>query len=157
MEEEVFYDYDDGHYKYKTPYGDLIISDYIPSSNVVGKYVWPNPYFKDMEEANTYSEKLDEILYDVLLDFSGSGIRMIYPENYIVSYQNSTIERLRTVSVEIVIEGSYKKTKIEYDPETHEINGFVWMSLGDRDLMEITQEETEIIRRHLLIWIYDNI
>jgi hypothetical protein len=31
------------------------------------------------------------------------------------------------------------------------------MSLGDRDLTEATEEEVEIIRRALLIWIYENI
>jgi hypothetical protein len=57
----------------------------------------------------------------------------------------------------IVIEGSDRKTTLTYDPDTHEISGFVWMSLGDRDLTEATEEEVGIIRRALLIWIYENI
>jgi hypothetical protein len=56
-----------------------------------------------------------------------------------------------------MIEENDKKTSLTYDPETHEISGFIWMPLGDRDLTEITEDEVKIIQRALLIWIYENV
>ena len=142
------------NYRYHTPSGDYII----PSS-ALNNYCgfiddgFATETIKGRKLHETYVEKLNEILYDVLLDFSGSGIKLIQSNNpyiYVGSSMNKIIEK-------IVIEGSDKKTSLEYDPETHEIDGFVWISLGDRDLIEITKEEADIIRRSLLVWIYENI
>lgn len=99
-----------------------------------------NPSYKDC------IEKLNEILLDVILDFSDSSLKLI---------QNDAINKLK---IKIVIENKSLSTTIEYNLETHEVNGLCgWMSLGDRDLTEITKEEVEIIQKALLIWIYENI
>lgn len=145
------------NYRYQTSY-----SDYIIPASAISEY---KRYFRidddddflterneDRIQYEARTKKLDEILYDVLLDFAGSGIELIRPNspNIFVGCSKLVIEN-------IIIEGSNKKTNLTYDPETHEISGFVWMSLGDRDLTEATEEEVGIIRRALLIWIYENI
>ena len=112
-----------------------------------------NAYYNNVpkEDINKkYLDEFDEILFDVLVEFSGSGIRLAYPNVY-------ALDRSRYATVKIFISGTIKKTFLEYDIDAHEISGLVWMSLGDRDLTEITTEEIEIIRRALLIWIYENI
>ena len=95
-------------------------------------------------------EEFNEIFSDVLTEFSGSGISLFYYPNLF------DLER-RSVTVEIFFSGTNKKTSLEYDIDVHEIRGLVWISLGDRDLTEITLEEIDIIRKALLIWIYENI
>jgi hypothetical protein len=146
---DIYYDTWDRSYRYSTSYGDYIIP---PSAlNEYKRYVRIGDFLTESDEDEIQYEarikKFDEILYDVLLDFAGSGIKLLRPD---FPYTKSVIEN-------IVIEGSNKKTTLTYDPETHEISGFVWMSLGDRDLTETTDEEVGIIRRALLIWIYENI
>ena len=136
-------------YWYKTRFRDYII----PSStlsDIFEEYDMDVVYTDRTKEYRQYEariKKLDEILYDVLLDFSDSNLKLIRPG---LLESGSVVEK-------IVIEGSDKRTTLTYDPETHEISGFVWISLGDRDLTEITEEEVGIIRRELLIWIYENI
>ena len=102
---------------------------------------------EDMTEK--YLEEFNGILSDVLIEFSGSGIN-VYPNLF-------ALGRRKCVTMGIFISGTSKKTSLEYDIDTHEISGLVWMSLGDRDLTEITTEEIEIIRKALLIWIYENV
>jgi hypothetical protein len=110
-----------------------------------------NAYYKVPEDIKEkYLEKFDEILSDVLIEFVGSGIRLSHTNLF-------TLEKRKGVVVKIFFSGTSKKTFLEYDIDAHEISGFVWMSLGDRDLTEITTEEIEIIRRTLLIWIYENV
>lgn len=147
--DDIFY-YDTwarGGYKYSTSYGDYNI---FPYSTLDEYELIVNDNFL-IEKS--YIEKLNEILNDVLLDFVGSGIRMVqqnFPYITVGDSMNKIVDK-------IIIDGSNKKTILTYDRETHEISGFIWMSLGDRDLIEITDEEVEIIRRALLIWIYENI
>ena len=108
-----------------------------------------------LEDRNLFEariKKFDEIFYPVILEFSGSGLKLIRP-----SSPHIFVDISKSVTEKIVIEESGKKTSLTYNPMTHEISGFVWMSLGDRDLTEITEEEVGIIRRALLIWIYENI
>ena len=141
-------------YWYNTRFGNYII----PSStlsDIFEGFDMDDLYTERTKEDRQYearTKKFDEILYDVLLDFAGSGIKLIRPDSphIFVGCSKSVVEN-------IIIEGSNKKTTLTYDPETHEISGFVWMSLGDRDLTEATEEEVGIIRRALLIWIYENI
>jgi hypothetical protein len=140
----------DGHLRYRTSYGDYIVPSYILDEYCFDDILFPTERKVDRIEYEARAKKFDEILYDVLLDFAGSGIKLIRPNTPYIESSKSVIEN-------IVIEGNGKKTKLVYDPETHEISGFVWMSLGDRDLTEITLEEAEIIRRALLVWIYENI
>jgi hypothetical protein len=146
---DIYYDTWDRSYRYSTSYGDYIIP---PSAlNEYKRYVRIGDFLTESDEDEIQYKarikKFDEILYDVLLDFAGSGIKLLRPD---FPYTKSVIEN-------IVIEGSNKKTTLTYDPETHEISGFLDMSLGDRDLTEVTEEEVGIIRRALLIWIYENI
>ena len=146
---DIYYDTRDRSYRYSTSYGDYIIP---PSAlNEYKRYVRIGDFLTESDEDEIQYKarikKFDEILYDVLLDFAGSGIKLIRPD---FPYTKSVIEN-------IVIEGSNKKTSLTYDLETHEISGFLEMSLGDRDLTEVTEEEVGIIRRALLIWIYENI
>ena len=146
---DIYYDTWDRSYRYSTSYGDYIIP---PSAlNEYKRYVRIGDFLTEIDEDEIQYKarikKFDEILYDVLLDFAGSGIKLLRPD---FPYTKSVIEN-------IVIEGSNKKTTLTYDPETHEISGFLDMSLGDRDLTEVTEEEVGIIRRALLIWIYENI
>jgi hypothetical protein len=152
---DIYYDTWDRSYRYSTSYGDYII----PASTIseYKRYIGIDDDFlternEDRLQYEARTKKLDEILYDVLLDFAGSGIKLIRPDSphIFVGCSKSVVEN-------IIIEGSNKKTTLTYDPETHEISGFVWMSLGDRDLTEATEEEVGIIRRALLIWIYENI
>lgn len=155
---DIFFSEWDRNYRYRTSYGDYII----PASTISeykGWYIGIDDDDDFLTERNKdriwYEErtkKFDEILYDVLLDFAGSGIKLIRPgsSHIFVGCSKLVIEN-------IIIEGSNKKTTLTYDPETHEISGFVWMSLGDRDLIDVTEEEVGIIRRALLIWIYENI
>ena len=152
---DIYYDTRDRSYRYSTSYDD----DYIISSfalNEYKRYVRIGDFLTESDEDEIQYKarikKFDEILYDVLLDFAGSGIKLIRPDSLhiLVDCSKSVVEN-------IIIEGSNKKTTLTYDPETHEISGFVWMSLGDRDLTEATEEEAGIIRRALLIWIYENI
>lgn len=144
---DIYFDTLIGSYRFKTEYGDYII----PPS-ILREYTFDDPTERKVDriEYETRAKKLDEILYDVLLDFAESGIKLFRPDTLYYFESSIVIEN-------IVIEGNNKKTKLVYDPTTHEISGFVWMSLGDRDLTEITEEEVEIIRRALLIWIYENI
>ena len=108
-------------------------------------------YNKVPEDINEkYLDEFDKILFDVLIEFSDSGIRLAHPNVF-------SLERRRSVIVKIFISGTSKKTLLEYDIDAHEISGLVWMPLEDRDLIEITKEEIEIIRRALLIWIYENV
>ena len=93
--------------------------------------------------------KLEEIVNDIFLEFSNGGLRIISPFPF-DGYDS------REIKIKIIIEGR-KQTFIDYDFRTHEISGLVWMSLGDRNLTDITDEEVEIIRRSLLVWIYENI
>jgi hypothetical protein len=147
---DIFYSEWNRNYRYRTSYGDYIVpastfSDIFEGFNLDDLYTE-----KIKEENKLYEvrcEKFDEILYDVLLDFSDSNLKLIRP---VLLGSWSVEER-------IVIEGSDRETTLTYDPDAHEISGLVWMSLGDRDLTEITLEEIEIIRRSLLIWIYENI
>ena len=146
---DIYYDTWDRSYRYSTSYGDYIIP---PSAiNEYKRYVRIGDFLTESDEDEIQYKarikKFDEILYDVLLDFAGSGIKLLRPD---FPYTKSVIEN-------IVIEGSNKKTSLTYDLETHEISGFLEMSLGDRDLTEVTEEEVGIIRRALLIWIYENI
>jgi hypothetical protein len=145
---DIYYDTWDRSYRYSTSYGDYIIP---PSALNEYKNVRIGDFLTESDEDEIQYKarikKFDEILYDVLLDFAGSGIKLLRPD---FPYTKSVIEN-------IVIEGSNKKTTLTYDPETHEISGFLDMSLGDRDLTEVTEEEVGIIRRALLIWIYENI
>ena len=97
-----------------------------------------------------YLEVFNEILSDVLIEFSDSDISLSHPNLF-------DLERRRSVIVKIFFYGTNKKTYLEYDIDAHEISGLVWMSLEDRDLTEMTIEEIEIIKRALLIWIYENI
>ena len=143
----------DRYYKYRTDYGDYII----PSSSLseLERYIGDTflaEHAEDRELYETRVKKFDEILYDVLLDFAGSGIKLLHPNSSDIFIENS-----KSVVEKIMIEGNDKKTSLTYDPETHEISGFVWMPLGDRDLTEITEDEVKIIRRALLIWIYENV
>ena len=143
--DDRFYETWDEDCRYRTFYNNYII--YRPESR---EFRFDSDILTENSNLyKIYSEKFDEILYDVLLDFSGSGLKMTH--NYSPNGES------KIVTVKIVIEQSDKKTSINYDSDTHEISGFVWMSLGDRDLTEITKEEVEIIRRSLLIWIYENI
>ena len=153
---DIYYNTWDRSYWYSTSYDD---DDYIIPSSIISVYNRFDDYDNFLTERNedriqyeARTKKFDEILYDVLLDFAGSGIKLICPDSpYIfVGCSKSVVES-------IIIEGSNKKTTLTYDPETHEISGFVCMSLGDRDLTETTEEEVGIIRRALLIWIYENI
>ena len=154
---DIYYDTWDRSYRYSTSYGDYII----PATTIseYKRYIGIDDVDDFLTERNegriqyeARTKKFDEILYDVLLDFAGSGIKLIRPDSPHIFVRCSEL-----VIENIVIEGSNKKTSLTYDPETHEISGFVWMSLGDRDLTEITEEEVGIIRRALLIWIYENI
>jgi len=154
---DIYYDNWDRSYRYSTSYGDYIIpastiSEYKRYIRIDDDDDFLTEKNEDRIQYEARTKKFDEILYDVLLDFAGSGIKLIRPDSphIFVGCSKSVVEN-------IVIEGSNKKTTLTYDPETHEISGFVWMSLGDRDLTEITEEEVEIIRRALLIWIYENI
>ena len=147
---DIFFSEWDRNYRYRTSYGDYVV----PASTFFSD-IFEDLYTERTKENGLYEiryKKLDEILYDVLLDFAGSGIKLIRPDSphIFVGCSKSVVEN-------IIIEGSNKKTTLTYDPETHEISGFVWMSLGDRDLTEATEEEVGIIRRALLIWIYENI
>ena len=149
---------DDGHLRYRTSCGDYIIPPFT-ISEFKREYKMFNDDDDFLTERNedriqyeARTKKFDEILYDVILDFSGSGLKLIRPNTPYLYIESS-----KSVIENIVIEGSNKKTTLTYDPETHEISGFVWMSLEDRDLTEITEEEVGIIRRALLIWIYENI
>ena len=148
---DIYYDRD--HW-YKTRFGNYII----PSStlsDIFEGFDMDDLYTERTKEDRQYearTKKFDEILYDVLLDFDGSGIKLIRPDS-----PHIFIDCSKSIVENIIIEGSNKKTTLTYDPETHEISGFVWMSLGDRDLTETTEEEVGIIRRALLIWIYENI
>ena len=153
---DIYYNTWDRSYWYSTSYDD---DDYIIPSSIISVYNRFDDYDNFLTERNedriqyeARTKKFDEILYDVLLDFAGSGIKLICPDSpYIfVGCSKSVVES-------IIIEGSNEKTTLTYDPETHEISGFVCMSLGDRDLTETTEEEVGIIRRALLIWIYENI
>ena len=140
---------DDIYYDIEThlPYGvDIDRINYTITSEILNTY-----YKKAPEDINEkYLEEFNGILSDVLIEFSGSGIRVSHPNLF-------PLAKRRSITVRIFISGTSKKTLLEYDIDTHEISGFVWMSLGDRDLTEITTEEIEIIRRALLIWIYENI
>ena len=154
---DIYYDNWDRSYRYSTSYGDYIIpastiSEYKRYIRIDDDDDFLTEKNEDRIQYEARTKKFDEILYDVLLDFAGSGIKLIRPDSphIFVGCSKSVIEN-------IVIEGSNKKTTLTYDPETHEISGFVWMSLGDRDLTEATEEEVGIIRRALLIWIYENI
>lgn len=155
---DIYYDTWDRFYnRYSTFYDDYII----PASSIseFGRYIGIDDDDNFLTERNedriqyeARIKKFDEILYDVLLDFAGSGIKLIRPDS-----PHIFVDCSKSVVENIIIEGSNKKTTLTYDPETHEISGFVWMSLGDRDLTEATEEEVGIIRRALLIWIYENI
>ena len=149
---DIYYDMSswDGHLRYRTSYGDYII----PASTIseYKRYIGINDDDDFLIEYEARAKKFDEILYDVLLDFTGSGIKLICPNTPYIYIESS-----KSVIENIVIEGNGKKTKLVYNPETHLISGFVWMSLGDRDLTEITEEEVGLIKRALLIWIYENI
>ena len=150
-EGDIYYNTWDRFYKYRTDFGDYII----PSSSIseLERYIGDTFLTEHAEDRKLYEarvKKFDEILYDVLLDFAGSGIKLIHPNPSDIFIGNSVVEK-------IMIEGNDKKTSLTYDPETHEISGFVWMPLGDRDLTEITEDEVKIIRRALLIWIYENV
>ena len=148
---DIYYDTSSRGYRFRTEYGDYIIPSYtLDEYSFDHDILFPTERKVDRIEYETRAKKFDEILYDVLLDFAGSGIKLIRPNTPYIESSKSVIEN-------IVIEGNGKKTKLVYDPETHEISGFVWMSLGDRDLTEITEEEVGIIKRALLIWIYENI
>ena len=149
---DIFFSEWDRNYRYRTSYGDYIIpastfSDILEGFNLDDIYTERT---KENELYDVRCKKLDEILYDVLLDFSDSNLKLIRPGLLGSLGSGSVVEK-------IVIEGSDRKTTLTYDPDTHEISGFVWMSLGDRDLTEATEEEVGIIRRALLIWIYENI
>ena len=149
---DIYYDNWDRSYRYSTSYGDYIIpastiSEYKRYIRIDDDDDFLTEKNEDRIQYEARTKKFDEILYDVLLDFAGSGIKLLRPD---FPYTKSVIEN-------IVIEGSNKKTTLTYDPETHEISGFLDMSLGDRDLTEVTEEEVGIIRRALLIWIYENI
>lgn len=154
---DIFFSEWDRNYRYRTSYGDYII----PSSTIseYKRYIGIDDDDDFLTERNedrilyeARTKKFDEILYDVLLDFAGSGIKLISPKS-----PHIFVDCSKSIVENIIIEGSNKKTILTYDPETHEISGFVWMSLGDRDLTEVTEEEIGIIRRALLIWIYENI
>ena len=134
---------DDIYYGTEThsPYGVWIDDNYIITSDILNTYY--TYYKKDIKEK--YLEEFNGILSDILIEFSGSGIRLSHPR------------RRGAAIVNIFFDGTNKKTFLEYDIDAHEISGLVWMSLGDRDLTEITLEEIEIIRRALLIWIYENV
>jgi hypothetical protein len=154
---DIYYDTWDRSYRYSTSYGDYIIpastiSEYKGYIGIDNDDNFLTERNEDRIQYEARTKKFDEILYDVLLDFAGSGIKLIRPDSphIFVGCSKSVVEN-------IIIEGSNKKTTLTYDPETHEISGFVWMSLGDRDLTEATEEEVGIIRRALLIWIYENI
>jgi hypothetical protein len=108
--------------------------------------IYPTEQSESEIQYEARTKKLEEILNDVILDFSG-GLKLI----------QHLFTHSKKITGDIKIEGSNKKTTLTYNPETHEIGGFVWMSLGDRDLTEVTEEEVGIIRRALLIWIYENI
>ena len=154
---DIYYDTSswDGNLRWRcrTSYGDYIIPSYtLDEYSFDHNTLFPTERKVDRAEYEARTKKFDEILYDVLLDFAGSGIKLIRPASPHIFVGSS-----KSVVENILIEGSNKKTTLTYDPETHEISGFVWMSLGDRDLTEITIEEIEIIRRALLIWIYENI
>jgi len=152
MEEDgdIFFSEWDRNYRYRTSYGDYIIPastfrDILEGFNLDDLFYTERT--KENELYKVRCNKLDEILYDVILDFSDSNLKLIRPD---LLGSESVVEK-------IVIEGSDRKTTLTYDPDTHEISGLVWMSLGDRDLTEVTEEEVGIIRRALLIWIYENI
>ena len=147
------YSSSDGHLRYRTSYGDYIIPSYtLDEYSFDHDILFPTERKVDRIEYEARAKKFDEILYDVLLDFTGSGIKLICPNTPYIYIESS-----KSVIENIVIEGNGKKTKLVYNPETHLISGFVWMSLGDRDLTEITEEEVGLIKRALLIWIYENI
>jgi hypothetical protein len=155
MGDDIYYD--DGHLRYRTSYGDYIIPSYtLDEYSFDHGILFPTERNVDRAEYEARIKKFDEILYDILLDFAGSGIKLICPSSLYTAFINF-IDCSKSVIENIVIEGSNKKTTLTYDPETHEVSGFVWMSLGDRDLTEATEEEVGIIRRALLIWIYENI
>jgi hypothetical protein len=146
---DIFYSEWNRNYRYRTSYGDYIVPA-STFSDIFEGFNLDDLYTERTKENGLYEircKKLDEILYDVLLDFSDSNLKLIRPG---LLESESGVEK-------IVLEGSDRKTTLAYDPETHEISGFVWISLGDRDLTEITEEEVGIIRRELLIWIYENI
>jgi hypothetical protein len=152
---DIYYDTSSRDYRFnrfRTEYGDIIPANTFDEYSFDPDSFFPTERKVDRIEYEDRAKKFDEILYDVLLDFAGSGIKLICPNNPYLYIESS-----KSVIENIVIEGNSKKTKLVYDPTTHEISGFVWMSLGDRDLTEITEEEVGIIRRALLIWIYENI
>ena len=147
---DIFFSEWDRNYRYRTSYGDYIVPA-STFSDMFERFNLDDLYTERTKEDRQYearTKKFDEILYDVLLDFTGSGLKLVHSSKLLGS---------KLVIDKIIIEGNNKKTTIYYDPDTHEINGFVWMSLGDRDLTEATEEEVGIIRRALLIWIYENI
>ena len=145
-EGDIYYDTWD-RYKYITDFGDY--NPYNELEEFIG-----NTFLTEHSDRELYEDrvkKFDEILYDVLLDFAGSGIKIFHP-----NLSNINIFT-KTVVEKIMIEGNDKKTSLTYNPETHEISGLVWMPLGERDLTEITEDEVNIIQRALLIWIYENV
>jgi len=127
---------------------DIYNINYTITSDILNSYYNYNKVPEDINDK--YLDKFDEILLDVLIEFSGSGINLFHPDLF-------SIKRKRSVVVKIFFSDTNKKTFLEYDIDAHEISGLIWMSLGDRDLTEITIEEIEIIRKALLIWIYENV
>ena len=120
-------------------YGDYLINPYDKH------WIFKEP---EVEKEIPYQEdikKLENILCEVLTEFTGCGIKL-YP------YSTSTV-----IIEKIIIEGKDKSIMITYDPITHEVSGFIQISLGERTFSEITEEESKKIKRELLIWIYNNI
>ena len=145
-DDEIYYCPWDRNYRYHNSFGDYIISDSMIYSRIEDFNIYPTEQSESEIQYEARTKKLEEILNDVILDFSG-GLKLI----------QHLFTHSKKITGDIKIEGSNKKTTLTYNPETHEIGGFVWMSLGDRDLTEVTEEEVGIIRRALLIWIYENI
>jgi hypothetical protein len=102
------------------------------------------PYTEEEKLLELRCKKLNNILDDIILEFSECGLKRDIPTSF-TSYVKTTL-RLRKEKYDLV-----------YDCINHELSfgGGKFMSLGDRDLIEITKEEKEIIEKDLLIWIYD--
>lgn len=105
------------------------------------------PYTDEERLLELRCKKLNNILDDIILEFSGCGLKRDVPTSFTsyTSYVKTTL-RLRNEKYDLV-----------YDCINHELSfgGGKFMSLGDRDLIEITKEEKEILEKDLLIWIYE--
>ena len=98
---DIYYDTSSRDYRFRTEYGDYII----PAYTIDEEYFDPNSFIPterkvDRIEYEARAKKFDEILYDVLLDFAGSGIKLIRPNTPYLYIESS-----KSVIENIIIEG----------------------------------------------------